>query len=129
MKSFIEAGGVDALSNVSCTDEKRNLDVRVSQFRFATPSTETSQHCAVSRAELQRPNCRSWRGEAAARLMKSVRSAVENRISMGWVGEVELRLVAHVVLDDGYCWKEERKSALYLKFPLKVLGALPNRKR
>jgi hypothetical protein len=67
--------------------------------------------------------------EAAARPTKRVRSAVGNYILMGWVREGELRLVAQVVLGDGYCWMEERKSASYPKFPLKVVEALPGRKR
>lgn len=64
----------------------RRPDIRAAQLRFRRPSTETSQHCAWSRAELQIPNWRSWIGEAEARVAKRVRRMVEYCILA--VGEV-----------------------------------------
>lgn len=60
------------------------MDVRDSQFKTRTPSTERSQHWAVSRAEEQRPSWRSWMGPAAARPAKAARMKAVNCILLYW---------------------------------------------
>lgn len=55
--------------------EVQGENLRDAQFKLATPATLTSQHWAVSRAELQRPE-RDWSGDAAATALRMAMNVV-----------------------------------------------------
>jgi hypothetical protein len=101
----------------------KEIHIRDMQFKFATPSTLTSQHSAESSAELQSPDWRFSRGVVLPRVARRVvRTRVENcilieccsgvcfAISVGVDGWLILMLTLE--MDEDGCFRKEERGLL-----------------